>query len=384
MPRPFISDAEFYLWSTVINLDQYRAAVGSWYAFTQTACCVGPQSLLTATPCLLRAGKVASLMRPSFSLCLLLLVLAGDIHPNPGPPNDVKFCHVNARSILKPGRLDEIYLDLCCLHNFDVICVSESHLSSEVPDIDINLPSYNVFRRDRNRHGGGVMIYVRDHFTCNRRTDLESDSIEMLWVELKLNNKVFFVGSCYRPPNQAAQDIENFTDCLYDSLLTITSSHNHCVVLMGDFNDRCINWRSDHSNSELGTKLVDLVDSLNLFQLVRNPTRNGNLLDLLITDCPAYFTDVGTLNPIDELDHCIVHGSLAITPPKFHTIQRRIWQYNHGNFNLFNNLLLLTDWDHLFSVSPDLDSITQRLTRTLQSYAELCIPKQAGHTPPSG
>ena len=41
------------------------------------------------------------------------------------------------------------------------------------------------FRTDRsNRPGGGVVIPVRDTFSCIRRTDLEIRGLEAIWVDI--------------------------------------------------------------------------------------------------------------------------------------------------------------------------------------------------------
>ena len=40
-----------------------------------------------------------------------------------------------------------------------------------------------MFRKDRDRHGGGVMLIVRDSITTARRHDLEAECV-LLWVEL--------------------------------------------------------------------------------------------------------------------------------------------------------------------------------------------------------
>lgn len=65
---------------------------------------------------------------------MLLLLLCGDIHPNPGPQllNNLSVCHVNARSLAKPGRVDDLYEELCVLHEFDLIAVSETHLDPSI------------------------------------------------------------------------------------------------------------------------------------------------------------------------------------------------------------------------------------------------------------
>ena len=52
--------------------------------------------------------------------------------------------------------------------DIDVCVVSETHLSTNMPDAVVNIPNYNVFRRERGwadldkRKKGGVAVYVRD------------------------------------------------------------------------------------------------------------------------------------------------------------------------------------------------------------------------------
>ena len=58
-------------------------------------------------------------------------------------------------------------------------------------------------------------------------------------------------------------------------------------LLFGDFNDRCTIWDSDHTESEIGNLLYNLVHEYNLSKVVNTATRNSNLLDLLITKRPS-------------------------------------------------------------------------------------------------
>ena len=72
-------------------------------------------------------------------------------------------------------------------------------------------------------------------------------------------------------------------------LSVATTGLNSSVILLVDFNDRCAHWLSDHKNSQLILKLVNLVDTFNMHQLIDTPTRNNNLLDRIFTDSPGYF-----------------------------------------------------------------------------------------------
>ena len=95
----------------------------------------------------------------------LLLIKCGDIESNPGPTNvnNLKLCHINARSLTANNRMDEIENFVTNENNFEIIAISESKLDHTVDNSRVDIANYNLFRKDRNRNGGGVCLYVN----CN-------------------------------------------------------------------------------------------------------------------------------------------------------------------------------------------------------------------------
>ena len=105
-----------------------------------------------------------------------MLLLSGDVQTNPGPDmhnslmhgtnnKSLSFCHLNIRSLTKLSetgpRIDHLINFACIDNSYDVITLSETHLSSIIDDEEIQIEGYTIFRLDRNRHGGGVAIYCR-------------------------------------------------------------------------------------------------------------------------------------------------------------------------------------------------------------------------------
>ena len=117
----------------------------------------------------------------SFTMILLILILLdNDIAENPGPFSDeISIFHVNARSVR--NKLD--YVESV---GFDssLICITESHLDDKVLDDDIKLDGYydKPFTKDRNRFGGGVLIYVSMTLKVKLLVDLEYDNHEFIWL----------------------------------------------------------------------------------------------------------------------------------------------------------------------------------------------------------
>ena len=100
-----------------------------------------------------------------------LIRLSGDIEVNPGPkPSSFKnfsICHWNLNSISAHDFLKvKLLAAYNAVHNYDIICISESYLNSEILSSDDNLimSGYNMFRADHpsgNRRGG-VCIYYKE------------------------------------------------------------------------------------------------------------------------------------------------------------------------------------------------------------------------------
>ena len=110
------------------------------------------------------------------------------------------FIGLNIRSLLP--KLSELKL-LTANISPATICLSETWLDDSVTDNEIALPNYSIVRKDRNRHGGGVCLYIRSDLSFNVRSDLHTSTLEAVWIDLLLpKTKPILVSSIYRPPDQ--------------------------------------------------------------------------------------------------------------------------------------------------------------------------------------
>ena len=184
-----------------ICIDAWRAVIGSWHNYQATSPLKQHCSAKSFFKFHTLMPKPSLIFLYSLYLACCILLLCGDIHPNPGPNNKpttspFTFCHLNTRSLLTVNdtgpRLHHIEQELTIDTHYDVIAMTETHLSSQIPDHDISIPNYQLFRKDRNRHGGGVCIYVKDHIPATRLPHLAQDNIEILWLKLNSNAKTVY------------------------------------------------------------------------------------------------------------------------------------------------------------------------------------------------
>ena len=127
---------------------------------------------------------------------------------------------------------------------------------------------YVCYRKDRNRNGCGCAVFVRDKWPSKRRKDLESDSLEMVCVEIcpdKARNTIFAV--MYKPPSM---NPENFLSSFkQDVLEKLTDEESNDIIMMGDFNADVIASKP----CKYTRNLLHETRLHGLSQLIKKPTR---------------------------------------------------------------------------------------------------------------
>ena len=138
--------------------------------------------------------------------------------------------NLNINSLIK--HIDEVRIFLA-QHALDILAIRESKLDNLISDSEIRITGYTVYRKDRKRFGGGVVMCIRDNLLHSQRNDLTTDDLEIACIEVKLlYNKSFLVATWYRPPSSQIDlfdkwalflskcDIENKVKSLVNSMST--------------------------------------------------------------------------------------------------------------------------------------------------------------------
>ena len=75
---------------------------------------------------------------------------------------------INCNGLKGPSRFSEFQV-LLDFHKPDIILGCESKLDCEVPAYSVFSPTYSVFRKDRNRNGGGVFQAIKSEIVCEEK-----------------------------------------------------------------------------------------------------------------------------------------------------------------------------------------------------------------------
>ena len=95
------------------------------------------------------------------------------------------------------------FREICHQAPIDIICVDETKLDSSYPDSQFHIDGYQFppFRRDRNKYGGGKIVYVREGFIAKRLANLKGNTSETISIEVTISEKKWCMIFVYRPPH---------------------------------------------------------------------------------------------------------------------------------------------------------------------------------------
>ena len=158
--------------------------------------------------------------------------------------------------------------------------ISETKLDESFPNSQFKLNGYEVrARRDRHKHGGGLMEFVRQDFICKRLKKYESNCSECICSELPISKKKWIFFCIYRPPSTG--NIKTFFEEMNEVISEALCKYKNLIV-MGDFN---IDIKSSNSDKD---KLENFCDLFNLTNLVHSDTcfmkNSKSIIDLILTN----------------------------------------------------------------------------------------------------
>ena len=178
--------------------------------------------------------------------------------------------------------------------NPDIIFLVETKLDSIYQTYSFLPPNYVAIRKDRNAHGGGVLITFRDEITAETLDNLKSNC-EIVWTKIHFpRNKSIFFASYYRPFG-----ITRSSSSIPYKTIQITKNTPN-VVIAGYFNLPDLDWDNQQTTNtrtaSKHNKLLEIISEFGLQNMVNDPTRieSGNILDLILTSNPSIITNTHT------------------------------------------------------------------------------------------
>ena len=115
----------------------------------------------------------------------------------------------------------------------DVFFLSETKIDETFPNQQFMINGYNLFRRDRNCHGGGVLCYINENIP-SKIVNVEGivKECEIVLIEFSIKTRKWLFIGLYKPPSQ---NENNVLDNLSLIINRLTCQYEN-FMLIGDFN----------------------------------------------------------------------------------------------------------------------------------------------------
>lgn len=277
---------------------------------------------------------------------------------------NIKVAHVNIRSlvpVLSP------FLSLITDNLLDIIAVTETWLTPQIPAEVVDVRGFRFLRKDRKTgRGGGVGIYIRNDIKYSNIdiNQLNSDKIENIWIKVKIKSIEFAIGALYRPPQTSFSELVEYCD---NALSHVIPEYDNVIVL-GDLNVNVM--LSDN-------RLNEIFESYSMSQIIDEPTRvtshSSTLIDPIYLNIKDKCSKQGTINADLLTDHRLVYCELLISVPKHKSKLVTFRDFRHFNTDSFNTDLYSIPWHNLLHFN-DIDEKVMYLTNGIQMLFDKHAP----------
>ena len=291
----------------------------------------------------------------------------------------LRIVNVNCQSL---NNKKDRFLNLTDSTKPDVIIATETWIHSESLSAEFFSTHYEVHRRDRpDKKGGGVLIAVNSEYANSRVKDLEPTSSESLWVKIDSpKSKAIYIGACYRPEHNDLTTIDD----LNTSLEKICGRPNNITILGGDFNFPGWDWKNNRlkpntNYSTIHHQFGDMLHHHGLTQVVTEPTRGENVLDLIATNCPNQVNRLEVIPGIS--DHEVVYVELEATPCRRKQVPRLVPIYSRADWpKLKEHAAIIADTIRNTKTNATVDQLWETFKSLLLEGVSKFIPHRRTKT----
>ena len=169
---------------------------------------------------------------------------------------------------------------------------------------------------------------------------------------------------------------------MYDNVVHLTKGKKFPnMIIAGDFNLPDISWdrwevkTSPQYEKDLNQLAIDTMDDLALTQMVSEPTRGNNILDLLFSSCPDLVQNV-TVSP-GISDHSSVTAEVALKAKISKKKPQKVYMYGKADpEDLKRNLTTLRDSFLAASSGRSASDNWARFTKSLMDIIDKLVPQK--------
>ena len=198
---------------------------------------------------------------------------------------------------------------------------------------------------------------------------------ELIWVKLEVKcTHPLFIGAFYRP---SEEDLTSILE-LKRSLEDVQKHAKGNIWLLGDFNFPYLTWPDNQpllkpDFSLVYEKFLDMIEDFHFVQMVTEPARQNNILDLFLCTKPTLFNHIGCHAGIG--DHDLVTAQCSLKPSVHKQKLRRVQLFKKADWPKLK--FLMADFKDRFiaeHIGKPVDLLWLEFTKALEKFSSQCIP----------
>ena len=250
-------------------------------------------------------------------------------------------------------------------NNIIIMNLTETWLDDTIEEI-VEIEGYGVFRCDRkNRVRGGTAIYIHDKIESNVKLKMSNGKCEVVAVEMPDVQTLNIV--VYRPPGTKSHEFNPILDEI-QNLFQNLEKPEPTIILSGDLNFPFVKWKRLPDNScsweykchanattdekQQFEKLLEICNNQFMLQMIEEPTREENTLDLMFTNEINLVTQI-EVTKSSYSDHNMIEMSTnySFTEKENHNRE----QSEDTEFRSFNFHAKTVKWKRIIEMIEDID-----------------------------
>ena len=249
--------------------------------------------------------------------------------------------------------------------NIILMNLTETHLDDTVEDV-VEIEGYNIFRGDREKRvRGGTAIYVHDKIDANIKLNMSNGKCEVVAVEMPDIQTLNIV--VYRPPDTKSHEFNPILSEI-QKILKNLEKPEPTIILSGDLNFPFVKWKrlpdnscsweyKSNTNATTDEKqqfesLLEMCGEHFMLQMVEEPTRERNTLDLMFTNEVNLITAV-EVTKSSYSDHDIIEMCTNYSLKEKEKCNRE--QSEDNEFRTLNFRAKSVKWKNIAGMIEDID-----------------------------
>ena len=281
--------------------------------------------------------------------------------------------YTNANGLL--NKRDELKVCLST-YDIDIICITETHISHDIDDAELQIDGYAFYRGDRDFNlynsgidnsvsdGGGSIIYYKNYIQA-KENDICKNAPDSVAIDIDTRIGKVCIACIYRSTSLST----HYNSVLLNCINVICKETNDFeTLLIGDFNLPDVSWENGNVNGVVSSenKFLNLqLEYMTLFnekglswcltnEITRRRMVNGtlqeSLLDQIICTNDALVSGYKIVSPLGKSDHVCMNIDLGISfeknlNSKKDIVKKPVWS-KISDENIISFSVNHVDWNY--------------------------------------